>query len=81
VRSDGALTVMVINKVATGNALTLNVLHFASGAAAQVWQLGASNSIARLADAPLAGGLLNNPGAGAKHHAVRDSSRRQARGA
>ena len=48
--SDGALTVMVINKVLSGNTpVTINLSNFAAGSSAQVWQLTASNAITQLA--------------------------------
>jgi len=71
VRSDGALTVMVINKVATGNALDAERAALRFRAAAQVWQLGASNSIAGWRTLR-SRRITQHPGAGAKHHAVRD---------
>lgn len=56
---DGALTVMVIAKALSGSeTLTLNVAGFVHGAAAQVWQLGAANTLQRLADVPVAAGTL-----------------------
>lgn len=49
--SDGALTVIVINKALTGTTtLTLNVGNYAASATAQQWQLSAKNAITRLAD-------------------------------
>ncbi len=49
--SDGAMTVIVVSKYLSGaTPVTLNVSNFAIGASAQVWQLSASNAIARLAD-------------------------------
>lgn len=60
-RSDGALTVMVINKSMSAPAsVLLSVSHFA-GAAAQVWQLTSANAITRLPDAALSGGSLSAP--------------------
>jgi PKD repeat protein len=51
---DGALTVMVISKVLSGSTpVTVNLANFAPGAAAQVWQLTATNTIARPADVAL----------------------------
>ncbi|APV50533.1 hypothetical protein BWI17_13030 [Betaproteobacteria bacterium GR16-43] len=50
--SDRALTVMVINKYLTANTpVRVDLQGFAAGGAARVWQLGAGNTIARLADA------------------------------
>jgi PKD repeat protein len=57
--SDGALTVMVVNKVLTGpTPVTLSLAGFAAGAAAQAWQLTSANAIARLADVAVAGSAL-----------------------
>jgi PKD repeat protein len=54
--SDNALTVMVVSKVLSGStALTVNLANVAPAATAQVWQLTASNTIARLADVAVAG--------------------------
>ena len=58
-QSDGALTVMVINKALTGPTLVaLSLSRFTAGAAAQAWQLAGGGAITRLPDAPLAGGRL-----------------------
>lgn len=49
--SDGALTVMVINKGLTNNALAaINLANFSASGFAQVWQLTSANAIARLSD-------------------------------
>jgi len=60
-RSDGALTVMVINKALSGETpVSLAVSHF-GGTTAQVWQLasaGTSAAITHLPDASLAGSRL-----------------------
>jgi hypothetical protein len=49
--SDGALTVMVINKqLSTNTAATINLSTFAHRGTAQVWQLTSANAISRLAD-------------------------------
>jgi PKD repeat protein len=54
---DGALTVMVISKVLSGStSVTLNLANFAPAAAAQAWQLTASNTITRLVDVAVSGG-------------------------
>jgi hypothetical protein len=57
--SDGALTVMVISKVLTGSTpVTVNLANYYPAGSAQVWQLTASNAIARLTDVNVgAGGL------------------------
>jgi hypothetical protein len=52
--SDGALTVMVISKVLSGSTpVTVNLMNFAPGTAAQVWQLTSANTISHLADVPV----------------------------
>jgi Glycoside hydrolase family 44 len=60
--TDGALTVMVINKAFTG--LTplslLEINHFAETNTAQVWQLTSRNSITRLVDIPCRDGTLKS---------------------
>lgn len=56
--SDGALTVMIINKSAAATPINLNIANFSGGAAAQVWQLTAANQISRLADASFNGGII-----------------------
>jgi len=58
-RSDGALTIMVINK-ASGEPtpVALSVSHFA-GTTAQVWQLTSANTITHLPNAALSGGSLS----------------------
>jgi hypothetical protein len=59
--SDGALTVMVINKMAGASAtVSLNMTNFAASGTAQTWQLTASNVITRLNDSVLAGHTLSN---------------------
>ena len=58
-RSDGALTVMVINKSSEGpTPVSLSVSHFA-GATAQVWQLTRANTITHLPSAALRGGSVS----------------------
>jgi hypothetical protein len=52
--SDGALTVMVINKqLTTDAALTMNLTNFSASDTAQVWQLTSANTITRLSDVSL----------------------------
>ena len=59
--SDGALTVMVVNKqLNSGAALTINLAHFGSAGTAQAWQLTSANSINHLTDVSIAGSLLNS---------------------
>ncbi len=48
--SDGALTTMVVNKVASSAPLTLSLSNFTGTGVAQVWQLTSANAITRLAD-------------------------------
>jgi hypothetical protein len=58
--TDGALTIMVISKVLSGNTpATINLANFAAGPAAHRWQLTASNVITPLADVPVAGNGLS----------------------
>jgi hypothetical protein len=57
--SDGALTVMVVTKYLSGSTpVTINLANFASGGAAQAWQLTSANAIAHLADAAVSGGRI-----------------------
>ncbi|HWD20789.1 MAG TPA: glycoside hydrolase family 44 protein [Verrucomicrobiae bacterium] len=57
--SDGALTVMVVSKYLTGAApVVLQLTNFTAGGPAQVWQLNASNVIARLPDVAINGNTL-----------------------
>ena len=58
-RSDGALTVMVINKSLEGpTPVSLAVSHFA-GTTVQVWQLTSANTIAHLPNTALRGGSVS----------------------
>ena len=58
--SDGALTVMVINKQLTaGAALSINLANFPAGGSAQVWQLTSADLISRLSDVSLVGNTLS----------------------
>ncbi len=58
-RSDGALTIMVINKVSgEPTPISLAVSHFA-GSTAQMWQLTSANKITHLPNAKLTGGSLS----------------------
>ena len=51
--TDGALTVMVINKVLSGSTpVTVNLAHFSAAGSAQVWQLTSTNAITQLASVP-----------------------------
>jgi hypothetical protein len=59
--SDGALTLMVINKQLTsGASATVNVTNFLPAGTAQVWQLAAANTITRLNDLSFPGGSFTN---------------------
>lgn len=57
--SDGALTMMVINKLTTSNSATINLANFANNGAAEVWQLTAANQINRLADVSVTNNAIN----------------------
>jgi len=57
--SDGALTVMAINKYLTGSTpVTLSLANFATAPGAHVWQLTASNAIQQLADVAVSSGAI-----------------------
>lgn len=57
--SDGALTVMVINKVLSGSTpVTINLANFAAGSTAQAWQLTASNAITQLSNVTVSGAAI-----------------------
>jgi len=57
---DGALTVMVVSKVLSGETpITLNIANFAADGVAEVWQLTSFNAIQRLADIPFGGSSLS----------------------
>ena len=58
--SDGALTVMVINKSLSGSTLAnINLANFAAGGVAQAWQLTSANAITRLSDVNFGGSSFN----------------------
>ena len=58
--SDGALTVMVVNKSPSGSTpLTISLAGFAAASPARAWQLNSSNTIARLPDAAVSGGSIS----------------------
>ncbi len=58
-RSDGALTIMVISKVLSGQTpLTLRLRSILPSGPAQVWQLDAQNILARLPDVPIQAGQV-----------------------
>lgn len=57
--SDGAMTVMVINKqLSASQPITLNVANFPEAVRAEPWQLTAANQIRRLADVAVTNGVL-----------------------
>jgi beta-glucanase (GH16 family) len=57
---DGSLTVMVINKHLTNNALAaVNFANFSAAGTAQAWQLTSTNSITKLNDISFSGSSLN----------------------
>jgi hypothetical protein len=56
--SDGAVTVMAINKAPSSALVNLSLAHFAAGATAQVWRLTSANAIQHLADASVTGGAI-----------------------
>ena len=60
-RSDGALTVMVINKQQGATPVTVSLANFPAGAMSQAWQINSASqaSIARLADLPVANGAIS----------------------
>jgi len=58
--SDGALTVMVVNKDLSGTTLvTVSLGNFSAAPSAKAWQLTAANAITRLADVSVAGGTVS----------------------
>lgn len=59
--ADGAMTVMVINKVLTGSTpVTLSLSHFAASGTAQVYRLTSTNVIAHLANQKWSDGKLKD---------------------
>ena len=58
--SDGALTLMVINKVLSGNTpIQVSLANFLAAGTAQVWQLTSANTINQLANIALSGSTLS----------------------
>jgi hypothetical protein len=58
--SDGALTVMVINKqLIASSAVTMNISNFVNTGIAHVWQLTSANTINHLSDVAVTGNSLN----------------------
>jgi hypothetical protein len=59
--TDGALTIMAINKQLTSNApVNVTLTNFLPGGTAQVWQLTSANTISRLSDISFTGGTFSN---------------------
>jgi len=59
--SDGAMTVMVINKVLTGStSVSLNIAHFAASGSAKVYRLTSGNAIRALPNKSWSGGTLSD---------------------
>jgi len=56
--SDGALTIMVINKTIDGTPVTVNLSNYLSSGNAQRWQLDSGNVIAHLTDVTVAASSL-----------------------
>jgi hypothetical protein len=58
--SDGALTVMLINKQLLSSALsTITLANFLAGNSAQVWQLTSANTITHLSNVPISGNSIS----------------------
>jgi len=57
--SDGALTVMVINKIGSAATTAVNLANYTNSGTAQVWQLTSANQITRLADATITNNAIN----------------------
>jgi PKD repeat protein len=56
--SDGALTVMVINKATASTSVTINLANFTSTGVSKAWRLTSTNAITRLTDLSHAAGTL-----------------------
>ena len=57
--SDGAMTIMIVNKIAPGYVTTINLSSFAAGPTAQVWQMTSANSITHLANSAVTNNTVN----------------------
>ena len=57
--SDGALTVIIVNKVGTQATTTVNLANFVNTGTAQVWQLTAANQINHLSDASISNNQIS----------------------
>ena len=59
--SDGALTIMAINKqIGTNTAVNISLANFLPAGSAQVWQLTSANTIVHLSDVTFTGGTFSN---------------------
>lgn len=58
--SDGALTIMVVNKVTNNTTLTLTLTNWAQSGSAQVWRLTSTNTIQHLSNISWSGGALHD---------------------
>jgi len=59
-KSDGALTVMIINKIGGTTPVTLTLAHAAKSGSAQVWQLTSAGTIQNLSNVAWSQGVLND---------------------
>ncbi len=57
--ADGAMTVMLVNKVAIAQTTTVNLANFTGASSAQVWQLTSANQITHLADTAVTSNAVN----------------------
>lgn len=57
--ADGALTVMLVNKVTSAQTTTVNLANFTGATSAQVWQLTSANQITHLADTAVTANAVN----------------------
>ncbi|HEV8542190.1 MAG TPA: hypothetical protein VGR78_07355 [Verrucomicrobiae bacterium] len=57
-QSDGALTLMAINKLTASTAISVGLTNFSNGTTANVWQLTNASRITHLPDASLTGAVL-----------------------
>jgi uncharacterized repeat protein (TIGR01451 family) len=60
-RSNGTLTIMVVNKITGTTPTTINLANFTPTGTAQVWQLTAANNITQLANIVFAGNSFTVP--------------------
>jgi hypothetical protein len=59
-QADGALTVMVINKIASPSPISISLRNTEPRGPASAWRLAANNQIVKLADIGLSGAVLTN---------------------